>query len=94
MVAPGGNAVEQTINGQSTWFVSPNDFIDVLVQGSIQVNTASDDDLVVFFFGIKIQLVSWKIQRVLTPNLSFSIGKKELRIIKEILRLKGLHSAK
>jgi hypothetical protein len=50
VVAPGGNAVEQTINGQSTWFVSPNDFIDVLVQGSIQVNTASDDDLAVFFF--------------------------------------------
>lgn len=51
VIAPGGNAVEQTINGQSTWFVSPNDFIDVLIQGSIQVNTASDDDLVGFVFG-------------------------------------------
>lgn len=51
VVAPGGNSLEQTINGQSTWFVSPNDFIDVLIQGSIQVNTANDDDLVGFVFG-------------------------------------------
>lgn len=51
VVGAGGNSVLQTINGQSTWFVSPNDFINVLIQGSIQVNTAGDDDLVGFVFG-------------------------------------------
>lgn len=50
-VSPGGNAVEQTFNGSATWFVSPNDFIDVTIQGSFQVNTSSDDDLIGFVFG-------------------------------------------
>lgn len=50
-VGGGGSSVNQTINGQPTWFISPNDFIDVLIQGSIQVNTGIDDDMVGFVFG-------------------------------------------
>lgn len=50
-VTSGGNSVEQTINGASTWFISPNDFFNVIIQGTIQVNTAADDDLVGFVFG-------------------------------------------
>ena len=52
-VNPGGSSVNQTINGTPTWFVSPNDFFNVLIQGSITVNTAADDDLVGFVFGYK-----------------------------------------
>lgn len=50
-VTNGGNSVEQNINGVGTWFVSPNDFFNVTIQGSIQVNTSADDDLVGFVFG-------------------------------------------
>lgn len=50
-VTASGDAVEQNINGTGTWFVSPNDFFNVLIQGSIQINTANDDDLVGFVFG-------------------------------------------
>jgi gliding motility-associated-like protein len=51
VVTNGGNSVEQNINGTATWFVSSNDFFNVIIQGSIQVNTAADDDLVGFVFG-------------------------------------------
>lgn len=51
IVNPGGTSVEQTINGQPTWFLSPDDFINVIIQGSIEVNTNIDDDLVGFVFG-------------------------------------------
>lgn len=50
-ITNGGSSVEQNLNGTATWFVSPNDFFNVLIQGSIQVNTSSDDDLVGFVFG-------------------------------------------
>jgi gliding motility-associated-like protein len=50
-VAPGGNSVSQDVNGLSTWFLSQNDFFNVLIEGSIQVNTSNDDDLVGFVFG-------------------------------------------
>lgn len=50
-VLAGGNSVEQVSNGESTWFVSPDDYINVLIQGSITVNTSNDDDLVGFVFG-------------------------------------------
>ncbi|SFT76058.1 gliding motility-associated C-terminal domain-containing protein [Lishizhenia tianjinensis] len=46
-----GTQVVQSVNGASTWFVSPEDYINVLIQGSIKVNTSADDDLVGFVFG-------------------------------------------
>lgn len=46
-----GSSVDQGVNGTSTWFVSPIDYFNVLIQGSITVNTAVDDDLVGFVFG-------------------------------------------
>ncbi len=50
-VLAGGSTVQQNINGNPTWFVSPNDFFNVLIEGSIQVNTVNDDDMVGFVFG-------------------------------------------
>lgn len=50
-VSTGGNSVEQNLNNASTWFTSQNDFFNVMIQGSIQVNTSTDDDLVGFVFG-------------------------------------------
>lgn len=50
-VNTGGSSVNQTVNGTATWFVSPDDYFNVLIQGTITVNTAADDDLVGFVFG-------------------------------------------
>jgi hypothetical protein len=45
--------VRQTINGHPTFYVSPNNFINGLVRGSIKVETNSDDDFIGFVFGYK-----------------------------------------
>lgn len=46
-----GTSLTQTINGMPTFFVSPQDFINVRISGTIRVNTTGDDDLVGFVFG-------------------------------------------
>jgi len=51
VVAPGGNSVLQTINGDPTFFVSPTDQINTTLRGKIKVETTSDDDLIGFVFG-------------------------------------------
>ncbi len=50
-VTGGGNAVNQTINGDPTFYVSPDSFINVIITGDIQVTTAADDDWIGFVFG-------------------------------------------
>ena len=50
-VTGGGNDVNQTINGEPTFYVSPDSFINVLITGDIQVTTAADDDWIGFVFG-------------------------------------------
>lgn len=50
-VTAGGNAVNQTINGDPTFYVSPDSFINVIITGDIQVTTAADDDWIGFVFG-------------------------------------------
>lgn len=61
-VSASGNSVEQSINGEPTFFVSPDTFINVIMEGKIKVNTANDDDLVGFVFGFKNP------SGVVTPN--------------------------
>jgi gliding motility-associated-like protein len=50
-VTTGGDSVLQVINGEPTFFVSPDSFINVIIRGSISVNTANDDDWIGFVFG-------------------------------------------
>ncbi|MEX2596191.1 MAG: PKD domain-containing protein, partial [Salibacteraceae bacterium] len=50
-VTGGGNAVNQTINGEPTFYVSPDSFINVIITGDIRVATTGDDDWVGFVFG-------------------------------------------
>ena len=45
--------VTQNINGEPTFFVSPDTFINVEITGKIEVNTTADDDWVGFVFGYK-----------------------------------------
>lgn len=52
-VSADGKSVEQSINGEPTFFVSPDTFINVIMEGKIKVNTGNDDDLVGFVFGYK-----------------------------------------
>jgi len=49
----GNRTVTQSVNGNPTFYVSPDDIIDKVVQGTIQVKTTSDDDFIGFVFGFK-----------------------------------------
>ncbi|PCH96868.1 MAG: hypothetical protein COB85_03130 [Bacteroidetes bacterium] len=51
-VGGGGTNVNQSINGEPTFFVSPDTFINVVIQGSITVGSG-DDDWVGFVFGFQ-----------------------------------------
>jgi hypothetical protein len=53
VVSADGTNVLQTINGNPTFFVSPNTFINTTVQGSFGVETTGDDDYIGFVFGFK-----------------------------------------
>lgn len=50
-VAPDGASVFQSINGNPTFFVSPNNFINTTFQGKFGVETTGDDDFIGFIFG-------------------------------------------
>lgn len=51
IVATGGASVNQTINGDPTFFVSPGNYINTTFNGKFKVNTTSDDDFIGFVFG-------------------------------------------
>ncbi|GEM_PF-365862 len=54
-VTNGGNTVDQSINGDPTFYVSPDSFANVVITGTITVNSAGasfvDNDWVGFVFG-------------------------------------------
>ena len=50
-VEPGGRTVEQTINGNPTFFLSPDEHINTVITGTISVKTTSDDDFIGFVMG-------------------------------------------
>jgi hypothetical protein len=51
VVAADGSTVTQTVNGNPTFFVSPETQFDVTLRGRIRVGTTSDDDLIGFVMG-------------------------------------------
>ena len=51
VVAADGSSVLQTINGDPTFFVGPDNQIDTTIRGSIRVETTGDDDYIGFVFG-------------------------------------------
>ncbi len=51
-VASGGGSVTQTTNGNPTFFVSPGNFLNSTLSGTIRV-VSSDDDFVGFVFGFQ-----------------------------------------
>lgn len=52
IVNAAGTQVTQNINGQPTFFVSPQDFINVRITGTI-LTTGGDDDFIGFVFGYR-----------------------------------------
>lgn len=50
-VAADGSSVFQSINGNPTFFVSPDNQINKTIRGSIRVETTGDDDFIGFVFG-------------------------------------------
>ncbi|WDE12483.1 PEP-CTERM sorting domain-containing protein [Thalassomonas haliotis] len=63
-VAPDGSSVVQSINGNPTFFVSPESFINKEFTGSFGVETTDDNDFVGFVFGYNglddFYLFDWK----------------------------------
>lgn len=53
VVAADNKSVLQTVNGQPTFFVSPDSIINTTVRGSFSVNTTSDNDYIGFVFGFR-----------------------------------------
>jgi len=51
VVSVGGDSVNQTINGNPTFFVSPNNYINTEFKGKFKVYNAGDDDYIGFVFG-------------------------------------------
>ena len=51
VVAPGGASVNQTINGDPTFFVGPDTFLNTVLRGKIRVATSGDDDFIGFVMG-------------------------------------------
>lgn len=66
VVAPDGSSVFQTINGNPTFFVSGDSFINKEFTGSFGVETTNDDDYIGFVFGYNglddFYLFDWKQQ--------------------------------
>ncbi|XQW86262.1 PEP-CTERM sorting domain-containing protein [Thalassotalea piscium] len=64
IVAADGSSVLQTINGEPTFFVSNDSFINKEFTGSFGVETTSDDDYIGFVFGFNglddFYLFDWK----------------------------------
>lgn len=52
-VSAGGATVTQSINGDPTFFVGPDSFINTVLRGKIRVATTGDDDLIGFVMGYK-----------------------------------------
>lgn len=50
-VAPDGGSVLQKVNGDPTFFVSPDEYIDTTIRGKLRVDDLADDDYVGFVFG-------------------------------------------
>jgi MYXO-CTERM domain-containing protein len=55
-VQDAGNSVFQSINGDPTFFVSPDDLSDTTIEGSFGVETTGDDDYIGFVFGYQSPL--------------------------------------
>ncbi|MGI6084144.1 MAG: fibronectin type III domain-containing protein [Acetivibrionales bacterium] len=51
VVEPGGRTVRQTINGQAGFYLSPDNYINKVITGTIKVNTGNDDDMIGFVSG-------------------------------------------
>lgn len=50
-VSSDGSSVIQSVNGDPTFFVSPQEFEDVTIRGTFSVDQSSDDDFIGFVFG-------------------------------------------
>ncbi len=50
-VQDGGASVYQNINGEPTFFVSPDNYINTTIRGTFKVETIGDDDYIGFVFG-------------------------------------------
>jgi hypothetical protein len=51
VVSAGGDSVTQTINGNPTFFVSPDNYLNTEFKGKFKVVTGGDDDYIGFVFG-------------------------------------------
>jgi hypothetical protein len=76
-VSSDGSSVYQTVNGNSTYFISNIDYINTLFQGNFGVETADDDDYIGFVFGWNglddYYLLDWKQATQLSDSLGLAM---------------------
>jgi len=58
VVQGGGTSVVQTINGDPTFFVSPDSYLNTEFKGTFAVETTGDDDFIGFVFGYRSPFVA------------------------------------
>ena len=82
VVASDGNSVLQTINGYPTFFVSPEEFINTTITGTLRVEETVDNDWIGFVFGYQSPIADktepvngWKFM-VFDWTKSGSMGKE------------------
>lgn len=51
VIADDNSYIDQTVNGEPTFFVAPDAFINSTIRGTISVRTTSDNDFIGFVFG-------------------------------------------
>ena len=59
-VASDGSSVVQLKNGDPTFFVSPDEYIDTTIRGKLRVDDIADDDYIGFVFGYQSPLAEKK----------------------------------
>jgi hypothetical protein len=57
-VSADGSSVFQSINGNPTFFVSPDNYINTTFDGKFKVETTSDDDFIGFVFGYQTPIAA------------------------------------
>jgi hypothetical protein len=58
VVMDGGRSVLQGVGVGVTFFVSPDEYLDTTITGTLRVDTAGDDDIIGFAFGYRAPLAT------------------------------------
>ncbi len=91
VVAADGASVVQLENGDPTFFVSPDEYIDTTIRGKLRVDDLADDDYIGFVFGYRSPLTEKKYKENDFEFLLFDWKKADQSPAKEGFSLVRVH---